>query len=163
MSIRGLWVACLSADCGWHVYPWTVGGPRIDMSPTVRGYTCHPQSADRHATHSDTLSSESGEYIRMELLFQSASIIKKIPLSSLVLLNPGIVILLKCTLDLDSSPGWIKPKTSHYKMVIRFFSTEHAVLLSKSEVDWLAWNQDNVSNGATCLPAYCCFLFLVHE
>ena len=41
---------------------------------------------------------------------------------------------------LDSQSGQIK----YSKIGIRYFSSKHAALRSKSK-DWLAWNQDNVS------------------
>ena len=38
--------------------------------------------------------------------------------------------------------GWVKPKTC--KISTCSFSTKYTVLMSKSK-NWLAWNQDNVS------------------
>jgi hypothetical protein len=43
-----------------------------------------------------------------------------------------------------------------YKIGSCCFSTKHAALRRKSK-DWLARNQSNVSSGATCLSADCCF------
>ena len=46
--------------------------------------------------------------------------------------------------------GWVKPKT--VKFVFVCFSAKHAALRSKNK-NWLAWNQDNVSelnNMSTC-------------
>jgi hypothetical protein len=43
-----------------------------------------------------------------------------------------------------------------YKIGSCCFSTKHAALRRKSK-DWLARNQNNVSSGATCLSADCCF------
>jgi hypothetical protein len=45
-------------------------------------------------------------------------------------------------------------QTNDYKIGICCFSAKHASLKRKSK-DWLALNQDNVSE--TCLPADCCF------
>ena len=54
---------------------------------------------------------------------------------------------------MGSSPDWVKPKT---KIGICFFTAKHAALRRKSK-DWLARNQDNVSEWMTCLSADCCF------
>jgi len=48
----------------------------------------------------------------------------------------------------------VKPKTC--AIVIRSFSDKHAALRRKTK-DWLALNQENVSERATCLSADCCF------
>ena len=48
-------------------------------------------------------------------------------------------------------------QTKDYKIGICCFSAKHIALRRKRK-DWLARNQNNVSQyGATCLPGYCCF------
>ena len=47
-------------------------------------------------------------------------------------------------------------QTKDYKIGICCFSGKHAALRRKSK-DWLARNQNNVSERATCLHPDCCF------
>ena len=47
-------------------------------------------------------------------------------------------------------------QTNDYKFGMCCFSTKHSALRRKSK-DWLALNQDNVSNGVTCLSTDYCF------
>ena len=49
---------------------------------------------------------------------------------------------LECVQIIGSSPGWVKPKSM--KLVCVCFTAEHAALRRKSK-DWLALNQNNVS------------------
>jgi hypothetical protein len=53
---------------------------------------------------------------------------------------------------IEPRPG----QTKDYKIGICCFSTKHAPLRRKSK-DWLALNQNNVSEWRTCLPADCYF------
>jgi hypothetical protein len=53
-------------------------------------------------------------------------------------------------------------KTKDYKIGMCCFSAKHVALRRKSK-DWLARNQDNVSEWATCLSADCCFSFLQRQ
>ena len=46
-------------------------------------------------------------------------------------------------------------QTKDYTIVICCFSAKHAALRRKSK-DWLARNQDNVSEWVTCPPTNCC-------
>ena len=46
--------------------------------------------------------------------------------------------------------------TKDYKIGICCFFTKHDALRRQSK-DWLAWNQNNVSEWAICLSADCCF------
>ena len=55
-----------------------------------------------------------------------------------------------CRFELQSG------QTKDFKIGICCFSSKHATLRSKIK-DWLARNQNNVSSGATCLSADCCF------
>ena len=47
-------------------------------------------------------------------------------------------------------------QTKNYKIGICCFFAKHTALRRKSK-DWLARNQDNVSEWATCLFVNCCF------
>jgi hypothetical protein len=47
-------------------------------------------------------------------------------------------------------------QTKDCKMGICCFSAKHAALRSKN-TDWLAWNQDTVSEWGNMFPAACCF------
>jgi hypothetical protein len=53
-------------------------------------------------------------------------------------------------------------QTKDSKMCMCCFSAKNAALKRKSK-DWLAWNQDNVSEWGTCLSADCCFSELALE
>ena len=50
-------------------------------------------------------------------------------------------------------------QTKNYKIDICCFSGKHSALRKRSK-DWLAWNQDNVSEWATSLSVECCFSVL---
>ena len=63
-------------------------------------------------------------------------------------------VLASSVIDCGFEP-WLG-QTKNYKIGICCFSTEHTALRRKNK-DWLAWNQDNVSERATCLSADCCF------
>ena len=47
-------------------------------------------------------------------------------------------------------------QTKDYRIGICCFSAKHAALRSKN-TDWLAWNQDTVSEWGNMFPAACCF------
>jgi len=53
-----------------------------------------------------------------------------------------------------SSTGRVKPKT--ITLVFVASPLQHSALRKRSK-EWLAWNQDNVSEWATCLSVDCCF------
>jgi len=52
--------------------------------------------------------------------------------------------------------GFESGKTKDYKIGICCFCANHAALRRKNK-NWLARNQDNVSEWATCLSVDCCF------
>ena len=47
-------------------------------------------------------------------------------------------------------------QTKNYKIGVCCFSAKHTALRSKSK-DWLAWNQDNVSELSDMSTTDCCF------
>jgi len=63
-----------------------------------------------------------------------------------------MVVLVSSAEDLGFQPQ--SGQTKDYKICICCFSAN--AFMRKSN-DWLALNQDNVSNGATCLSADCYF------
>ena len=68
-----------------------------------------------------------------------------------------VSMLTTSTLDCGSSSIRLKEKTTNiYK--IRSCCLSVVALRIKSK-DWLARDQNMLSNGATCLPVDCCFLF----
>ena len=71
----------------------------------------------------------------------------------------GGVMVMVSVLTSSAVDHGFKPRsgqTKDNKIGICCFSANHAALRRKSK-NWLAWNQDNMSNGATCLSADCCF------
>ena len=64
----------------------------------------------------------------------------------------GVLAPIAVDRGLESRSG----QTKDYKIDICCFSAKHAALRSKSK-DWLARNQNMCPNGATGLPADCCF------
>jgi hypothetical protein len=75
-----------------------------------------------------------------------------------ILLNRivGIMVSVLASSAVDCGFELRSGQTKDYEIGICCFSAKHTALRRKSK-DWLAWNQNNVSSGATCLSADCCF------
>ena len=65
-----------------------------------------------------------------------------------------VSMLSSSAVDRGFEPG--SGQTKDYEIGICCFSAMHATLRRKSK-DWLAQNQDNVSDAVTCLSAHSCF------
>ena len=65
-----------------------------------------------------------------------------------------VSVLATSVVDRGFEPRLVE--TKDYRIGICCFSAKHAALRRKSK-DWLARNQNNVSEWATCLPVDCCF------
>ena len=68
----------------------------------------------------------------------------------------GVVVGVLAPIAVDRGLESQSGQTKDYKIGICCFSAKHAALRSKSK-EWLAWNQNMCPNGATGLPADCCF------
>jgi hypothetical protein len=69
-----------------------------------------------------------------------------------ILLNRivGIMVSVLASSAVDCGFELRSGQTKDYEIGICCFSAKHTALRRKSK-DWLAWNQNNVSSGATCL------------
>jgi hypothetical protein len=68
----------------------------------------------------------------------------------------GVMVSVLATSAVDRGFEPQSGKTKDYKIGICCFSAKNAALRSKSK-DWLARNQNNVSEWSECLSADCCF------
>ena len=63
----------------------------------------------------------------------------------------SVIVSVLASSVVDRGFEHLSGQTKDYKIGICYFSTKHAALRSKSK-NWLARNQDNVSEWAICLP-----------
>jgi len=68
----------------------------------------------------------------------------------------GVMVSLLTSSTVDRAFEPRSTGQTNNKIGICCFSAKHAALRRKSK-DWLVRNQDNVSEGATCLSTDCCF------
>jgi hypothetical protein len=75
------------------------------------------------------------------------------------ILGVMVIVLASSAEIMGSNPNRVKPQsgqTKHYEIGICCFSSKHEALRSKSK-DWLAQNQNNVSEWSYISTADCCF------
>ena len=132
------------------------------FSEAIIDYCANKDNAPDKSVSKDRFEQEIGS--AFDVLFNSwLQITKEMKVFILyandLIFNKMASLLIVGVLSLVAVDCWFEPRsgqTKDYEIGICCFTAKHAALKRKSK-DWLARNQDNVFEWATCLSADCCF------